>query len=512
MRDIVEIYEHWQARRGIKAIARSLGLDPKTVRRYVRAAEAAGLRRDQPVSREQWAAFVRERFPTVGDPLQRSTLFAELDRYREAIREGLQTNRMSTVRQRLEEATGLRVSPSTFRRYVHRVLPEALKRPVVTVWRPEVPPGEEGQVDFGFMDRWLDPVSRQVRRVYAFILVLSYSRHLFVRFVTRLDGPTWLRCHLEALAFLDGAPRRIVLDNLKDGVVKPDLYDPQLNRAYAEFAAYHGILLDPARSGRPRDKARVERAIPYVRESLWRGRTFLSEEAMNREAVRWCREVAGMRVHGTTRRRPLEAFEAEERPHLQSLPPVPWEPCTWTTAKVGPDAHGAVAGHLYSVPHILRGERLDVRYTDRLVEFYRNGTLVKTHLRGKGRGRTTDPADLPPDKVAFYERTPQWCLRRAREVGPAVFEAVRQVLAENTLTHLRQAQGILRLSETYGPARLDAACRRALAFGDPRYRTVKTILQSGLDRQAVPEDRPTGAVGAYLRGVGAFTLTTGKED
>lgn len=191
---------------------------------------------------------------------------------------------------------------------------------------------------------------------------------------------------------------------------------------------------------------------------------------------------------------------------MAPLPERAFESCTWATVKVAPDSYCQVARALYSVPYRLRGLRLDVRFTDRLVEFYHDGNLVKTHMRRFDRGRTTDLADLPADRTAFFEHTPQVCLQRAREMGQNVLEAVRWVLTVNTLTNLRQAQGILRLERTYGVARLDAACTRAVAFGDPAYRTVKRILVAGLDAQTQPEAARSVETGAYLRGVQAFTL------
>jgi hypothetical protein len=218
--------------------------------------------------------------------------------------------------------------------------------------------------------------------------------------------------------------------------------------------------------------------------------------------------VAGLRIHGTTHQKPLEVFQTEERPVMAALPGLPFERCTWTTVKVAPDSYCQVARALYTVPNQLRGRHLDVRFTDRLVEFYHDGNLVKTHVRRHDRGRTTDPADLPADRIAFFEHTPQLCLQRAREMGQSVSEAIRRVLTVDTLTNLRQAQGILRLEQAYGAARLDAACARAVAFDDPAYRTVKKILAKGLDTQTLPESALSAGTGAYLRGVQAFTLDT----
>src|SRR5206468_11703097 len=143
-------------------------------------------------------------------------------------------------------------------------LPEAYgRRPRITVRRDDPPPGEEAQVDYGRLGRWTDPATGQSRILHAFVLVLSFSRHMFVHVVWRLDGATWLACHRLAFAFFGGVPGRVILDNLKGGVLSPDRYDPLLNRGYAELAQHYGCLVDPARAAKPRDTPRAERQLPY---------------------------------------------------------------------------------------------------------------------------------------------------------------------------------------------------------------------------------------------------------
>lgn len=139
------------------------------------------------------------------------------------------------------------------------------------------------------------------------------------------------------------------------------------------------------------------------------------------------------------------------------------------------------------------GRELSVRITDRKAEFYLGDELVKTHIHRPGVRNYTDPSDLPPDKVAFFQRTPQWCLRQAKEMGESVFAVALELLKENTLAHLRQVQGIIRLCDTYGASRLDKACARALSFGDARYRTIKGILKEGFDQEPIPEQSACSA-------------------
>lgn len=504
MRDLVEIYLHWQTGESLRRIARNLGVDRNTVRKHVRAAVEAGYKPGERRSEAEWVDFIRQTFPAAGgDPVARAHRLEELVPFAEHIRQGLKENHATTVWQRLRDEEGLTVSLSTFRRYINATMADELNEGKVTVWRPEVLPGEEVEIDYGRLGLWSEAGVAQRRTMWAFIMLLSFSRHLYVRPVLQMDQRCWLECHLLGFSFFRGVTRRLVLDNLKAGVLKPDLYDPQFNRAYAELAAHHGTLIDPCRAGKSKDKAKVERMVPYVRDSYWQGREFPTHQAAVAAAERWCLEVAGRRIHGTTRQRPFELFEQEEFPALLPLPAEPWELVSWAAAKVASDSHVQVRGVLYSVPYRYLGQRLEVRLTDRTVQLFRGSELVKTHVRAT-QGRQTDMGDLPPDQVAFIQRNPQWCLQQAAQLGEAVYQAVEALLRVRTLYHLRQVQGVIRCGERFGNLRLNAACSRALAFGDPSYKTVKNILDRGLDRQPLPLEALAQAPPAFLRGPQQF--------
>jgi hypothetical protein len=205
-------------------------------------------------------------------------------------------------------------------------------------------------------------------------MVMAASRHLFVRPVLAMTLAAWIQAHVLALGFFGGAPRRLVTDNLKASVVRPDLYDPKLNRTYAELASHYGMLIDPARARKPKDKPRVERPIPYVRDSFFAGRDFPSLEAMQQAAVRWSLEVAGRRAcRPLGGAQPLVVFQATEQPALLGLPLEPYELAVWATPKVAADCHLSVDGALYSVPWRLVGRHVDVRSTPRLVEVFAGG-------------------------------------------------------------------------------------------------------------------------------------------
>lgn len=502
MIDVVEVLQHWHAGRPKSVVAASLGADPKTVRKYVAKAEAAGMAPGgPPLSREEWAPLVADWFPGLVDARARSLTFPEINQHRELIEAMVKTNTVATVHQRLRDEHGLAVGITSFRRYVASEFAEEAARDKVTVLRPEVPAGEEAQIDYGLLGSWLDPVTERVRRVWAFIMVLAASRHMFVRPVLSMDERSWVAAHVAAAEFFGGLPGRLVPDNLKTGVVRPDLYDPLINRAYGEFAAHYGVLIDPARRQKPKDKPRVERPVPYVRDSFWRGREWVSEAEMQAAALRWCTEVAGRRSHRSLDgAAPLAVFQAVEAATLVALPAAPFELARWSTPKVGSDCHIRVGKALYSVPWRLIGTTVDTRETDRLVEVFVDGVIVKTWVRVE-RGRQTDFADYPPEKVAFFMRTPTWCRRRAAELGASVTEAVAELLEINALHRLRSAQGVVGLADRYSPERVEAACARAIAVGDVSYKTIKGILAAGTDNDdAVVAAGTVPSAPAHLHG------------
>lgn len=498
--DVVEVLQHWHAGRPKSVVASSLGIDPKTVRKYVAKAEDAGLAPGgPPLGRAEWAELVRGWFPELVDARARSLTFPVIDAHRERIKEMLGTNTATTVFQRLRDEHHLSVGISSFRLYVAAEFPDESLRERVTVLRPDVEPGEEAQIDYGFLGTWFDPIAQRARRVWAFVMVLACSRHMFVQPVVSMDAQSWVASHVAAFCFFGGSPRRLVPDNLATGVNRPDIYDPKINRAYGELAAYYGCLVDPARVLKPKDKPRVERPMPYVRDSLWRGREWRSVEHMQADALAWCVEVAGRRHHRSLEgAQPLVVFETLEAPALGGLPAAGFELARWSRPKVGVDCHVKVAKALYSVPWRHIGRPVDAREGERTVEIFVDGQVVKTWARIE-RGRQTDWSDYPPEKVAFFMRTPQWCLKRAGELGPSVVAVIEALFEVNALHRLRSAQGVVRLADTHDRHRLDAACARALAVGDPTYRTVKGILVAGTENE--PADEPAvPAAAAHLHG------------
>ncbi|MFE0699100.1 ATP-binding protein [Streptomyces sp. NPDC058872] len=224
--DVVEIYVHWHAGRSKNQLAASLGLDRKTIRKYLAPAEEAGIiPGGPPMSEEEWAKLLKVWFPELASRWLNQVTWAEIEPHREYVKGLLETTTVSTIHQRLREEGKLTVSLSTFRRWVTENLPDESARSRVTVLRDDVEPGSEAQVDYGFLGQWINPATGKRHRIWAFVMVLPSSRHMFVRPVVHIDQHAWTQAHVEAFRFFGGVPRRLVPDNLRTAVDRPDLYE-----------------------------------------------------------------------------------------------------------------------------------------------------------------------------------------------------------------------------------------------------------------------------------------------
>jgi hypothetical protein len=305
-----------------------------------------------------------------------------------------------------------------------------------------------------------------VRALWALIVTLSFSRYQFV-------WPTFVQTTETVCAGLDRAwtffaamIRTMVPDNMKAIVKTPDALAPTLVTAFLDYVQVRGIFVDPARIRSPKDKPRVENQVPYVRESWFDGETFTSLDDARRSAESWCRDVAGTRVHGSTRQVPREVFEATERPAMLPAPAEPFDVPLWVeSAKVHPDHHIQVARALYSVPSLHRKKTVRARADKTCVKIYVGTELVKVHPRQPPGGRSTDTSDYPDGKAAYALRSVDALLVKARGKGHHVgIYAERLLGGPLPWARMRAAYALLRLGDKYGDGRVEAVCQSALAF------------------------------------------------
>jgi transposase len=325
------------------------------------------------------------------------------------------------------------------------------------------------------------------------VLVLGASSFTFAFASWTQTLPDWIDAHVRALEAIGGVPQLIVPDNTKTAVIKACLYDPQVNRTYAEMAAHFGTAILPARPRRPRDKAKVEQAVLIVERWLLgrlRHRVFYGLADVNAaiaDLMTDLNEVRPIRRLGVTRRQLLEDID---RPALNSLPAEPYEFSEWKTCRVGIDYHVEVASHYYSVPYRFARAEVEARLTARTVEILLKGERIAAHRRSSGNHKhTTIPEHMP----SSHRRYAGWTIERirddARRIGPATAALCELILESRPHPEqgFRACLGIVRLSGPYGAARLEAAAERALDIGARTYGSVKSILDNNLDRRPAPK-------------------------
>jgi len=483
LRDLINRLRSGESER---QIARDMGLSRTTVRKYRELAEPQGyLRPDQSLPDE---ATLRSVF---GPGPQPRPVVSTVEPYQDVVQQLVdQGVEMTAIYQRLRDNHGYTGSYSAIRRYVHRVNP----RTPEAIVRVHTAPGEELQVDLGSVGPLYDPVQGCRRPAYVFVATLCYSRHQYAELVFDQKTPTWIALHRRAFESFGGVPQRVVPDNLKPAVRQALVHDPVLGEAYRRMGLHYGFLISPTEPGRPQHKGKVENGVHYVQRNFMAGQEFVDSLVANQHLKVWVTDVAGTRVHGTTHQAPLKLFNEYERAALLPLPAEPFTLCEVKPVKVHPDCHVTIAGSYYSVPYRHIGQTLEAYVSERVVEIYQGTTLVATHVRCAEPGQwRTRLDDYPPDKAQYLMRTPTYCRQLAAHIGPSTVQVVETLLGERPLDRLRAVQGILRLEETVGRQRLEAACARALYYGDVRYRRIRDILNAVLDREPLPEAPATTA-------------------
>ena len=409
---------------------------------------------------------------------------------------------------------GVKVSYSSLYRYAREVL--GFGSPKVTVRMADTEPGEVAQVDFGRMGLVPDPETGKNRVLHALVVSLVFSRHLFV-FLTHRQDLEALICGLEeAWDFFAGVTKRLIVDNMKTAVIKADRYEPVFNRTFQEYSQHRGFIIDPAVVRHPEGKATVENQIKYIRENFFKGESFIDREHAQREVEQWCRTTAGLRLHGTTRKRPLLVFEQQELNALIPLSSERFDVPVWAECKVHPDHHIRFKNALYSLPTRHVGKRVEVKGTRSLVRVYYQNQLIKTHPKVATGKRSTDFADYPKERSAYALRDVDFYIRKAREAGQKQGEFMTDLLSGDVpWAYIRQAQQLLRLNDKYGTSRVEAACTRALAFGLMNVSRVERIIKQATEQAPLPAGR-TGQVtnmepARFARDASYFNHTT-EED
>ena len=461
MLEVKEILRLWLAGVPKRRIAQQLGFDVKTVRRYLAAARARGCEPSQGLAALDDAlvdAVVAATQPGSGRP--RGGGWAACEAHREEIAGYLDRGvRLSKV-DRLLQRSGVDIGYDTLRRFALAELGFGRSAPTVPV--ADCEPGEEVQLDTGWMTLLEPDLFGKRRRFRAWIFTAVLSRHRFVYPVFRETTVTGIEACEAAWEHFGGVFKAVIVDNTKAIVERADPVKPKIVQGFLEYAQARGFVIDTTRVRSPKDKARVERTVPTVRDDCFGGERLLTIEDAQVRARHWCLEEYGMRRHRATQRLPREHFETEERPAILPAPTEPYDIPRWSEPKVGLDQFAAVEKALYSLPLEYRRRQLVARADRLTVRFYDGGRLVKTHARKPPGKRAIDPADFPTESLACAQRDSAYFVARAREHGEHVGRFAEALVAGPApWTRMRQLFKLLGLARKYG-ARLDASCSAAL--------------------------------------------------
>ena len=456
---LYEVYRRVVAGESKSGISVHTGWDRKTIGKYIKTlSQRSLLPAESPLGREE---FQKRAGDLADQPREKSTpardqLLGHLDELRDLIAPSKDENGKSEKPMRPKSAYrvilrrhNLSVGYSSFKRFArdHGLMDVAKKRYI----RIELPPGREVQLDYGTMG--LMSVDGRNRTIYAFCAILAHSRKPFVQLVTSQNERSFAESVVEMMHFYGGVTEFLTVDNLKAAVIKPDLWDPQLNRSLAEVSEYYGTFINTARVQTATDKGKVERIVPVVREAYRVIRAVhptATLQEMNQYMLEWCVDEYGTTPHGTTHIAPEEAF-VSERNVLKPLPQARFEPATWQYPKVhSGDGFLTFNKMRFAVPAAYRGKQVAVRATSRLIEIFSGTERIREYPYEPGTRVYYFISDFPAEKQVMMDGSyPQHLLQRASSYGSAAQDLISAILAPHAYLNARQAQGLLRVMEDF---------------------------------------------------------------
>ena len=475
---IVALHElGWSKRR----IARELGLDRKTVRRYLATAALS----KSPTNPQTGSDSQPSKSPTpqTGLPPVASAKVGVLslggtgpdslcEPWKECIETALAAGlSVQRVYQDLVGEHGFVGSYYSVRRFALR-LEKKLELPFRRI---EVEPGAELQVDFG-QGAWVMESGKR-RRPHLFRGILSHSRKGYSESVWRQTTESFIRCLENAFRYFGGVTRTVVIDNLRAAVTRADWFDPELNPKLEEFCRHYGTVILPCKPVTPRHKGKVESGVNYGQENALKGRSFESLSAQNLHLSQWESQVADQRIHGTTKQQVGKVFNEVERPKLLPLPASLFPVFEEAPRTVHQDGYIELQKAYYSVPPEYVGRQVWARWESRLVRIYNlRREQIALHTRREPGKFATDAAHIHDHKRALIERGADWLLDRARLIGPASGTWAGQMFKQRGPYAIRVLHGLLALAEKHPVPQLEAACRQAVEYGAWRLRDLRALL------------------------------------
>lgn len=398
-----------------------------------------------------------------------------LDLHKERIVEWLEKEGLNGLKtfERLR-SEGIKIGYTTVKTY----LADIKKRDEIFV-RIQTLPGEEAQVDFGYVGLTLDNNGKK-RKTWVFNMRLSYSRFDYYQKVYDQRVETFIQCHINAFIYFGGVPGTVRIDNLKAAILEANFYEPIYQRLYSNFADHYGFKIIPCRIYRPNDKGKVESGIKYVKCNFFLGRSFTSGDDLDNQLRYWLDNTCNQRIHGTIRKVPRELFESEEKSKLKPLPIEEFKMSSVGSRKVYHDCHVFIDYSYYSVPFEYVGKVVDIDISKELVKIFYQNKEIAVHPRLQEKGKFQTNVNHYP-KYKRFSNTEYQEIYQAKMagIGPYAEQIFFMVIEKHPQDWSRTIQGLLSLTKSYPREIVNLACKRAIAFGVYQYQVIKRICHNG---------------------------------
>lgn len=505
MRKIKEILRlHYQAHLSARRIARSCSVSRSTVADYLRRAGVAELDWNQ--VQEMSEAELQKRLWAPPAARRQSRPQPDFAQIHQELR-----GKSVTLQLLWQEYKQVHLDGYQYSQFCERY--KQWKKKLDVVLRQNHRAGEKMFVDYaGQTVDILDPKTGEARAAHIFVAVLAASNYTYAEATSSQNLESWIGAHVRALEFFGGTTRVVIPDNTRTAVRQACYYEPALNPNYADWASHYSVAVLPARPRSPRDKGKVESAVLIVERwilAALRRRRFFSLGELN-QAIAELLDRLNRQPFQKLEGNRLDLYRRLDQPALQPLPITRYQLARWKKARVNIDYHVELNRHYYSVPYALIHRLVEIRFTETAVEILDRGQRVASHRRSHLPGvATTCAQHRPKCHRRYLEWSPSRLISWAAKTGPHCAALVEKMLASRRYPEqaYRSCLGLLRLGQTFGEERLEAACRRALSFGSTSYQSVKLILTKGLDSQPLPEppSQPPALEHSNLRGAQYFT-------
>lgn len=452
--DLYSIYKRWKDDQKTAKISRLEGFDRKTIRFYINQFNESNISEYDSYGKEALLVKLSQLLP-VSSKIKPVT--SQIDEFKDEIARLMSDEKevikLTTLFRILRDKYGYSGSYETLKIYVKS---NNIKKPQTKqIIRIESPPGDEIQLDYGKVGTLFDPFTGRNRTVHAFCGILSFSRLPYIEFVFSMDQKSFSESTINMFEYFDGSPKYISPDNLKTGVIKPDLYDPKLNRAYMELSDYYQVFINPCRVATPTDKGKIERFIQVARQMFLELKNIYPDHnihELNQKVKVRCKEVYGNNIHGTTRLKPLDLYNQHEKDRLSPLPHDRFEVCEWKQAKVHPDQFIQVEKKRYSLPAKYRQMSVDVKMKANMIYIYSGFELVRSYIIPKGASAVTSE-DFPEVTREIASGTyPEYILNQSKFFGDKAHALIEKTLKPHAFLNCRRALGMIDVFKTYSSA------------------------------------------------------------